>query len=75
MAKISKIYLCYLLKQDKGSEWLLGENTMNLLKSNEYIICAAHQLKHLKEINFINKIPVLRKNKKIVAVGIFGKKK
>lgn len=69
---ISKIFVCYLLKINKGSEWLLGENAYWALKNGNYIITAKHQVQDGFRDGSIGPFNYKRKDGRIAVVGMFG---
>lgn len=68
------IVVCYLLKLNKGSEWLLGENAFLTLDKKSYIITSKHQLSDDFYDGRIGQFSYKRKNGKIAVIGIFGNK-
>ncbi len=69
---IDTIFVCYLLKINKGSEWLLGENTFRSLGKKSYIVTANHQLEGDFIDGIIGRFKYKRKDGRIAVVGICG---
>lgn len=68
---ISKISICYLLKFNRGSEWMLGENVFKTLDQNEIIFTPLHQIKEGQEPHGqIGSIAYFRKEGIISVIGI-----
>ena len=66
------MFICYLLKINRGSEWLLGENTYNQLEMGDCIFTARHQLDAKFCDGSIGKVRYKRKFGRIAVIGIFG---
>lgn|GEM_PF-5531404 len=71
---IRSIFVCYLLKINKGSEWLLGENTFLALEKGSYIVTAKHQIVGDFRDGSIGQCNYKRKDGRIAVVGMFGRK-
>lgn len=71
---IDEIFVCYLLKINKGSEWLLGENKFRALGRSSYIVTANHQLGDDFRDGSIGPFSYKRKNGRIAVVGMYGGK-
>jgi len=69
---IDTIFVCYLFKINKGSEWLLGENTFWGLEKDSYIVTARHQLEGDVADGAIGSFKYKRKDGRIAVVGMFG---
>jgi hypothetical protein len=70
---IDTISVCYLLKLNKGSEWLLGENTYRTLVKGNYIITAKHQIEGDFCDGTIGQFNYKRKDGRIAVIGMFGR--
>ena len=70
---INAIFVCYLLKINKGSEWLLGENTYRTLGNGSFIVTANHQIEGDFHDGTIGPFKYKRKNGRIAVVGMFGR--
>lgn len=69
---IKSILVCYLLKLNKGSEWLLGENALLNLQRGQYIVTAGHQLGEALWDGKIGSVRYKRRHGRICVVGIYG---
>jgi hypothetical protein len=69
---IHSIFVCYLFKINKGSEWLLGENIYRILGRGSYMITANHQIQGDLCCGAIGHFKYMRKNGRISVIGMFG---